>query len=74
MFCVVSYETAEFEVVMAVRKGDPARAIHHLLRQARYFEQEVTVVRVVGKGLTYEAAHDLLKTASPWDGVKVEMP
>ena len=74
MFCVVSYETAEFEVVMSVRKGDPARAIHHLMRQARYFEQEVTAVRVVGRGLTYEAAHELLRTANPWDGVKVEMP
>jgi hypothetical protein len=71
-FCVIAYETAEFEVVMGIWKGSQERAIHHARRRARWFEQDITAIRVVGVGLTNEEALALLHSASPLtDGVKV---
>ena len=71
-FCVIAYETAEFEVVMGMWKGSQERAIHHARRRARWFEQDITAIRVVGVGLTNEEALALLHSASPLtDGVKV---
>ena len=71
-FCVIAYETAEFEVVMGIWKGSQERAIHHARRRARWFEQDITAIRVVGAGLTNEEALALLRSADPLtDGVKV---
>lgn len=71
-FCVIAYETAEFEVVMGAWKGDREKAIHHARRRARWYEQEITSIRVIAEGVTMGDAADLLYSASPLtDGVKV---
>ena len=74
MFTVISYETAEFEILMYAEKGGRARAMYHALRRARHWEQEITCFRILGEGLSFESAQALLRGAQPWEGVKVEMP
>ena len=74
MYTVISYETAEFEICMRAEKGGRARAIYHAFRRARHWEQEITCVRILGEGLSWETALALLRAAKPWEGVKVEMP
>ena len=71
MYTVIAYETAEFEIYMRAEKGGRARAIYHAFRRARHWEQEITCVRILGEGLSYESAIALLRVAQPWEGVKV---
>ena len=71
MFTVISYETAEFEICMRAEKGSPVRAMCHAQRRARHWEQDITCFRILGQGLSYESAMALLRTAQPWEGVKV---
>ena len=71
MFTVISYETAELEIIMRVDRGSRARAMYHAQRRARYWEQEITCFRILGEGLSYESATALLRAAQPWEGVKV---
>lgn len=73
-YSVIAYETADLEIVMGTWRGNAATATHHAMRRARYFEQEVTTVRVVGEGLTIEQANALVRSASPFDGVEVKIP
>lgn len=71
MYTVIAYETAEFEICMRAEKGGRARAIYHAFRRARYWEQEITCVRILGEGLSYESAIALLRVAQPWEGVRI---
>lgn len=74
MYTVICYETANFEVCMRAEYGGRARAIYHAFRRARWWEQEITCIRILGEGLSFESAQALLAVAQPWEGVRVEMP
>lgn len=71
MFTVISYETAEFEICMRAEYGSRAQVMYHAQRRARYWGQEITCFRILGEGLSCESAMALLRTAQPWEGIKV---
>jgi hypothetical protein len=71
MYCIISYETTDFEVIMQICKGSKVQAMYHCKRRARYFEQTITTFRVIKEGLTLDEARALIRTVSPMDGVRI---
>jgi hypothetical protein len=71
MYCIISYETTDFEVVTQICRGGRVQGMYHCKRRARYFEQTITAFRVIKEGLTFDEARALIRSASPMDGVRI---